>query len=145
MILGHIYYLIGILVCILILSLLSKHKKSLDIRKWYVKFKQVTGEKPTKEQFRSKEEFKIFEESNSIMLIELIWIIGGLITSSWYIFLCILFLSFIQTKLLKPFRFTFLYNIASLSFLFSKFFVYLFMIINHFHLHQDIYLLIKNL
>ena len=143
--LGHIYYSIGLIISFLILFLILKHNKIFNIRKWAYKFNKVTNNKPKKEDFKDVEEFNLFNLSFSIEIFDIFWIIFGLLTASWYIFGLVLILNLVRKLIFSVFEYSFFYKIFSLSFFFSKFLVYLYLIINHFHLHQDTYLLIKNL
>ena len=142
--LGHIYYIIGLFVLVTILTHLSKFKKIQSVIEWVDKFKNVTGKQPQKEDYRSKEELNLFLGISILAVIEFIWIICGLVTSSWYIFLSLFIYSIIIRLIIKPIKFTLFGKIMILHFIIVKFLVYLYLIINHFHLHYDTLSIIKS-
>jgi hypothetical protein len=139
---GHIYYAIGLLVTFSILSFILRFRKIYSIKEWIEKYEKVTGKKPIRKDYRSKEEYSASETSSILSSIEIVWIIGGFITNSWYVFGLLLVISFLLNLIIKPIKFTFLHKYISLSFLIFKFSVYLYLIINHFHLHLDTWFII---
>ena len=140
---GHIYYAIGLLVAFSILSIILRFRKIYSTKEWVEKYEKVTGKKPIRKDYRSKEEYSVSETSSILSSIELIWIIGGFITNSWYLFGSFLIISFLLNFIIRPIKFTFFHKYISLSFLILKFSVYLYLIINHFHLHLDTWSIIK--
>jgi hypothetical protein len=140
---GHIYYTIGLLVAFSVLSIILRFKKIYYTKEWAEKYLKVTGKKPNKSDYRDKEEYSISESFDILQLMELMWVIGGLITSSWYVFGSLLIISLLLNYILKPIKFTLFHKFSLLSFLIIKFVVYLYLIINHFHLHLDTWSIIK--
>ena len=140
---GHIYYAIGLLVAFSILSIILRFRKIYSTKEWIEKYEKVTGKKPIRKDYRSREEYSASETSSILSSIELMWIIGGFITNSWYVFGSLLIISFLLNLIIKPIKFTFFHKYISLSFLMTKFSVYLYLIINHFHLHLDTWSFIK--
>jgi hypothetical protein len=140
---GHIYYAIGLLVAFSILSIILRFRKIYSTKEWVEKYEKVTGKKPIRKDYRSREEYTSSETSGILSSIEIMWIIGGFITNSWYIFGLLLVISFLLNLIIKPIKFTFFHKYISLSFLILKFSVYLYLIINHFHLHLDTWSIIK--
>jgi hypothetical protein len=141
---GHIYYVFGLLITILMLFILTRFKKLSNIMEWYYKYNLVTGKPPIEKEFRSNEEFQLHNALSISLLLEFIWVIGGLLTNSWYVFL-ILFLSTILINFIKkPIEFTLIGRIISFIFILSKSVTYFYLIINHFHLHMDTWKLISN-
>lgn len=140
---GHIYYAIGLLVAFSILSIILRFRKIYSTKEWIEKYEKVTGKKPIRKDYRSREEYTASETSDILSSIEIMWIIGGFITNSWYIFGSLLVISFLLNLIIKPIKFTFFHKYISLSFLILKFSVYLYLIINHFHLHLDTWSIIK--
>ena len=134
---SNIYYLIGILVTLSTLSYILKFRKNYSIKEWKEKYEKIVGRKPDKKDFRSKQEYSLFESSNILILFEIIWIIVGLFTSNWYIFLILILLSYIN--ILNPIKFTILHKLLIFTFLISKLCLYLYLIVNHFYLHENIY------
>lgn len=140
---GHIYYTIGLLVAFSILSIILRFRKIYSTKEWIEKYEKVTGKKPIKKDYRTKEEYSLSESSGILSSMEIGWIILGFVTNSWYIFGSILIVSFLINFITKPIKFTFFHKYISLSFLLLRFFVYLYLIINHFHLHLDTWFIIK--
>jgi hypothetical protein len=140
---GHIYYAIGLLVAFSILSTILRFRKIYSTKEWIEKYEKVTGKKPIRKDYRSKEEYSASETSSILSSIELTWIIGGFITNSWYVFGSLLVISFLLNLIIRPIKFTFFHKYISLSFLILKFSVYLYLIINHFHLHLDTWSIIR--
>ena len=142
--LGHIYYATGLLILISIIAHISRFKKIQSVSEWVEKFKSVTGKDPQKSDFRSKEELNLSIGISILSLLEFMWALGGLLTGSWYIFLSLFIYSIIIRLLIKPIKFTLFGKIAALHFIILKFLVYLYLIINHFHLHYDTLSIIKS-
>lgn len=140
---GHIYYAIGLLVAFSILSIILRFRKIYSTKEWIEKYEKVTGKKPIRKDYRSREEYSASETSSILSSIELMWIIGGFITNSWYVFGSLLIISFLLNLIIRPIKFTFFHKYISLSFLMTKFSVYLYLIINHFHLHLDTWSIIR--
>lgn len=143
-ILGHIYYAIGLIVILSILTLIVKFKSLSLISEWAEKFKLVTGKSPEDKDYKSKEEKDLIKGAAVLVTLEFIWAMGGLLTYSWYIFLSMLLYSIIIGQIFKPIKYSILGKIVTLFSLFLRFSVYLFLIINHFHLHYDLFSIIKN-
>ena len=99
---GHIYYAIGLLVAFSILSIILRFRKIYSTREWIEKYEKVTGKKPIRKDYRSKEEHSASETSSVLSSIELVWIIGGFITNSWYVFGSLLVISFLLFLIIKP-------------------------------------------
>jgi hypothetical protein len=136
---GNLYYIIGILVALSTLSTILKFKKLYSIKEWKEKYEKVIGRKPIKKDFRTRKEYSILETSNILSLFEFIWIILGLFTPIWYVFISIVFASYLFNFILKPIKFTIVHKLFILTFLLARFCLYLYLIVNHFYLHQDIY------
>lgn len=143
--LGHIYYAIGLITLLSLMSIIVKFKKINSIREWFDRYKEITGKTPEKKDFRSKEENDLYNGALVLLTFEFIWVIGGLLTTSWYVFLSILLISIIIGSLVRPIRHSIVGRTITLLFLLFKFSVYLFLVINHFHLHYDILSLIKQI
>ena len=142
---GHLYYTFGLIISISVLSLLLIFSKYVKMREWYSKFQKVTGEKPTKDNFRTKEEHDLNLSYSILSVFEFIWVILGLLTASWYIFLSLLIISFTVNAINRPIQFTMIGKIIYFKMVLLRFVTYLFLIINHFHLHISLWDIIKNL
>jgi hypothetical protein len=141
---GNIYYLIGFLVLLSLLSTILKFRKIYSINEWREKYEKITGKKPLKREFRSKKEYSLHESAGILGLFELIWIFVGFFTGNWYLFGITLALSYLLNIILKPFKFSILHKLISFTFLLSRLCLYLYLIVNHFYLHQDTYSIVKH-
>lgn len=141
---GHLFYIYGLITTLLLMAILSKFFLLKNVQEWYEKFEKVTGKKPLKSDFRNEEEYNIYISIQIISVIELLFLIGGFLSASWYIFLSLFILSILLTVILRPIKF---FMLSKIIFLFNHLLrvgLYIFLIINHFHLHVDLYkLLIK--
>jgi hypothetical protein len=142
--LGNIYYLIGVLVLLSVLSIILKFRKIYSISEWKEKYEKITGKKPSKKEYRSKTEYSLSESIGILGLFELLWIIGGFFTTSWYLFGVVLSISYLLNIILKPFKFSILHKLFSFTFLLSRLCLYLYLIVNHFYLHQNTYNIVKH-
>lgn len=141
---GNIYYLIGVLVVLSTISSILKFRSLYSLKEWKEKYEKIVGKKPSKRDFRSKKEYSLSESSNILGIFELIWIIGGFFTSSWYIFGIVILSSYILNIILNPVKFTIIHKLTSFVFLLSRLCLYLYLIVNHFYLHQNTYNIVKS-
>lgn len=141
---GNIYYLIGVLVLLSLLSVILKFRKLYSIKEWKEKYEKITGNKPTKKEFRNKKEYSLHESAGILGLFELLWIICGFFTGNWYLFAVVLVVSYSLNLILKPFKFSLLHKLTSFTFLLGRLCLYLYLIVNHFYLHQDTYSIVKH-
>lgn len=131
---GHLYYITGLIIFIISLSNTIYYLRYLGIMEWIKSYERVSGSKPLKDKFRTIDDYNIYVTFKSFFYIELFWLILGVITKSWIIFLILIGLQYIL-KIISD-------NSQSL---FSKVFGYIInliqtiatftLIINHFHLH----------
>jgi hypothetical protein len=142
--LGHIYYALGLIPLLMALAVLIKLKDYNKTKEWYSKFEKVTGKKPLKSEFRSVDEYNIYTGVSGITMMDLTWVILGLLTQSWYVFISIIVLSVIVNLIKKSVGLNVISNVLTGFLLITKFSVYLFLIINHFHLHYDVWDILKN-
>lgn len=141
---GNIYYLIGVLVLLSLLSVILKFRKIYSVNEWKEKYEKITGKKPLKREYRSKKEYSLHESSGILGLFELLWIIAGLFTGNWYLFAIVLTISYLFNLILKPFKFSITHKLTSFTFLLCRLCLYLYLIVNHFYLHQNTYSIVKH-
>ena len=142
---GHIYYLIGLVVFFSIISIIFRFKKIYFIKEWKDKYEKVTGKKPLKSEFRAKIEYTTLESYNILVVFELIWVLFGLISNSWCIFLSIIITSYVLNLLIKPIKYTMLHRLSIHLFIILKLLVYGYLVVNHFYLHIENLDIIKGL
>lgn len=142
---GHLFYIYVLLTTILLFGLFSNFFKIKKVQEWYEKFEKITGKRPDKSDFRNEDEYNLYSSISIVSVLEILVLIGGLLTSSWYIYLFLFIFSILITRLLKSIQF----SILGKSILFLnqllRILCYSFLIINHFHLHIDVYQMIKSL
>jgi len=143
-ILSYIFYSFGFFIFLNSFVNLLRFNKIYFVNEWFVKFKKVTGKKPSFIDFRSKEDLSIYKNRNLFITFEFIWLCIGVFTNNWIIFLSILLFGFIVNFALKNIRFTTFDKIVSFVYLLVKCMIYLFLFVNKFHLNLDIMKLITS-
>jgi hypothetical protein len=143
--LGHIYYTLGLIPLLMTLAIIIKLRDYNRVKEWYSKFEKVTGGKPKQEDFRSTDEYSIYTGVSGIMILDFIWIILGLLTQSWYIFLFILSFTIVLNIIKKAISLDIISRLTTAIIIITKFSVYLYLIINHFHLHYNTWEVVKSL
>jgi hypothetical protein len=141
--LGHIYYSVGLINLLIILTFILNYFKMSKISEWTLKFKERTGRGPLKTDYNSVEDYNLFNGISVLIVVEFLWTFGGLLTSSWYVFMSLIITSMLLRTIMTPIKWSFFYKLIFFIFLNIKFITYLFLIINHFHLHLDIIELLK--
>lgn len=135
---GHIYYIFGLLIILSIISIIANFNKFYSIEEWHNKFKKVTGKYPEKKEFRNSEEYNLKSGISILSYIEFTWLLLGILTSSWYMFISLFIYIMIVSSIIKPVRFNVIGKIVSFHLVLVRFSIYLFLVINHFHLHIDV-------
>jgi len=113
-------------------------KKINFVKEWYVKFIEVTGKSPKASDFRSKKDLNLHTNRNMLGGLELLWVLIGLSTSNWVIFLFIFITSIMLKVIFGKIRYTLIGKIITLKFLIFRILVYSLLIINQFYLHLDL-------
>ena len=137
--LGDIYYFLGLLLFLVDLGLLMKYSKIQKTKNWVDAFLKVTKRKPNKDDMKS-EDFQELNSFNSVLTFDFLWIFFGLITNSWKFFLLLLVVNFIlniiinQSKSFK--KVIFILGFVKICLITSSIGL---LVINHFHLHKDLY------
>lgn len=137
--LSHLFYFSGLLLFLANLGLLTKINNILKIQSWSRAFSKVTKKQPEKSDMQT-DQYKDLMNYNSVMLVNFFWLFFGIITSNWKFSLVIIsimlcfnfFLSFTNQKFLNKIL-NFLKLIIMTISIGS-------LVINHFHLHSDLYL-----
>lgn len=129
---GNIYYILGIIMLIRLTYSIVNFKKIHSLREWLIKFKEISGKIPTKNDFRSKEEISLYESNSIMILFELIWLICGLFSGNQIIFIGLLIYFLLLKLITKKIGFTILDKIVMFINIILRFSVYSWMIFNHF-------------
>ena len=141
--LSQIFYFFGLIIFILSVSRIFQYFKLIEIKEWLLAFKKVTQKEPVKTDFRSTKDYNLFVSFGCLSIFETIWIILGFMSSNWLIFLALFLSGFILKQILDFSSFT-IQKIVGLIFTTTKSLVILILVINHFHLHQNLVTLIVN-
>ena len=93
---------------------------------------------PIEEDFKDSSDITLIQKYLIFVSIEMIWLLFGLMTNSWKLYLITLLSSFLIGQIIKR-----LGNLTIITFLtrfisIFRFCITLFLIINHFHLHIDL-------
>ncbi len=135
--LGNIYYIFGIIIILSLLKILLKFNSFYKTGEWFSKFEKITGKKPTKSDFRSKEDYNYFERNLITSITEVLWVTIGLFSLSWYIFLSVILMSQLLRIILKPIKYSLTHYLISVFFFITKLLIYCYLVINHFYIHQE--------
>lgn len=134
---GDAYYIIGLTVLIMSFSNLINYYEFFENRLWIQSFRKISGSYPLPKDFRSKEKYTIYSIFNTFTTLEFCWLVLGLITKSWLIFLILISFHFIIRKLFNT-NFILMSKYLGLLFHIIKPISIFFLIINHFHLHINL-------
>lgn len=140
--LGHIFYFIGLIIFLANVGTLSNFFKFTKIKEWTIKFNKVAKRNPIKSDYKEKEYDQLIS-FGFLMAINFIWIFFGLLTKSWVIFSILLLFNLLVNLLTKTIG---QFSTISTIIQFIKLLVITGMVgllvINHFHLHLNLYKII---
>lgn len=137
MILGHIYYAIGLLITLTLFSIVSKFGSFYTVREWVEKYYKVTGRRPIKEDFRTEQEYSDFTTYVMFDAIDFVWVVCGVLTSSWYVFLFLIGYTILSNLLRIKINTEPISKLISLQLVWIKLITVSYLVINHFHLHYN--------
>lgn len=135
----HIYYLIGILVVLTLSYQIFNFKKFEKLNQWLISFKKVTGENALKSDFRHIDDYNMILTRNIYAIFEMMWVLLGIITNNWFVFIWLIIYSKFFGMAVKNIRYTYLGKAMFFKLLLGKFIIYSFLILNHFHFNIDIW------
>lgn len=130
------FYSIGLFIIILNLASLLQYKKIFSITEWLSKYKLVTGRNPAIKDFRDKSDHDILLFWSFTVVSTVIWMLFGLLSNQWIIFLLLFLFNIILNSAKKIFSsvlkiklsLTFIKSFIGLS-------IIIFLVINHFRLN----------
>jgi hypothetical protein len=132
----NIYYIIGLLALLACSIIVFKFNRFYYLREWIFKFKKINGKTPKLNEFRSKSDYNDFISLSVSSMVLTIWIIIGLFTNNWFIFLSLIIINMLVDLTIPK------WNIIHKSITFLKSFIYLiivlFLILNNFIWKLDI-------
>jgi hypothetical protein len=139
--LGHIFYFFGLFVILSITTRIGTYKKFVRITEFIKAFKKVTGKKPNQKDHKPPTDFDYLTSTLSLLMIEFLWYFVGILSGNWIIFLSMLVLNFVSNKILNVLHTT-LRVVGGIFLNVVNLLIILFLIVNHFHLHLDIFTLL---
>jgi len=143
---SDIFYGVGFLVILLNILCLFRNKRIIEVNDWLSKYKKIIGRNPNKDDFRNKEDLETLLLWSFTVVITLFWMILGLLSKNWSIFLIIFGLNILANYLSKLFS-RYIIIISFLKLIKSIVMISLisFLVINHFHLKIDIINYLKSI
>lgn len=135
--LSHIFYFFGLIIFILTINRIFEYFKFIETKEWIAAFKKVTKRYPLKSDFRNLNDHKLFISLSYLSVVETIWIILGLLTPNWIIFLLLFLLGFLVKQILEFSPFT-IQKIVGLFFTIIKSLTIIVLVLNHFHFHENL-------
>jgi hypothetical protein len=136
--LGHLFYFFGLFILMSIIHQVVTYRKFVNVSDFIKTFKKVTGKPPGKTDYKDKGDFSFMSGYVCMMLLEFFWYFIGILSGNWTVFLGILSVNILYNKLSRvlPNFLKLIFGVIVLTFKAS---LVLFLVINHFHLHLDIY------
>jgi hypothetical protein len=132
---GDLYYLLGLIISVFNLSLMPSLNSILKTEEWMVTFKKVRGRYPTKTEFEEGQLMKM-NLFNYYAILASLWMILGLVSKSWFVFLSLLFVNFLAMRILEKIGIHKEASKWTRIFLLSiNTSVIIFLVLNHFHFH----------
>jgi len=130
---SNIFWFFGFIQFISLFVYIFRFRKINQSFEWNYKFKQIVGKNPIKQDFKNKESYNLFTNRVVLSLIEIIWIIFGLITNKWIIFLSILIILLTINFGLDKWRFSIIDNLIRFTFIVVRCLIYISLSIQNFH------------
>jgi len=134
---GHLFYFIGIFIFLSALSNVINFNAFFKIKNWIVTFKKVAGKDPVKSDFRNKGDYNTYTTYTTLSSIESFWMLLGIVTQSWYVFISILLFNVLLNLILSIFKANFIEKILLNVYGVFKLLCILALVVNHFHFHFD--------
>lgn len=138
----HLFYFTTLLfLCNKLSCIVSPIEKTKETRRFLHLFKINKG----REWSDYDEELKKFIKGKLYLFIVALWGFIGLFTSQWIIFLSLFVFNIILSLIQKTTRYSILYTIIGWCSAMIQFLVGIFIIINYYHLHIDVFGYLKSL
>lgn len=134
---GNLYYIIGLIPFILSLSNIFNYFKFFTIKNWAIKFKKVTGKDPISKDYRSDGDRHLFMTYGISSIIISIWLLLGIITSSWYIYIILIVSNIIILRIGNKIKNDTINMFAGFLLTIVKCIIIYLLIMNHFHFHYN--------
>lgn len=145
--LGGIFYAVGLLFLVFDIFYLTKYNKISKISEWYKAFLKVSNRYPTASDTKNVTDLSLYQGIKVISTLEFIWLIFGILSGSWKVFITLMVIFYIS-NLLRIYMLGGFYTIPSkvLGFvtLLFKTAAIAMLVINHFHLHLDLFNIVRD-
>ena len=141
---GNFFYFIGSILFLMNIGVLTQYLAFSKSSEWIFKFQKVTKRKPNNGEL-SEKGLGNFDHVYLILTLTFFWIFFGIMTKSWIIFIILLFFNIIINLTIKHIgRFNTLSKILEFFKILISTLIIGLLVINHFHLHIDLYKVILN-
>jgi hypothetical protein len=108
-------------------------------KRWFLSFKKITGKSPTNKDIKHDDLDKI-KKFEGVLPLTYFWWILGILTPTWKVFLTLLTFNLILNFICQKIgEFTLSVKIIKLFNLILNTFILLILVLNHFHLHLDLF------
>jgi uncharacterized membrane protein len=129
-----IFYTLLFFLSISNLYLLALHSKIFKIREWWDGFNKVTKKIPQKSDYRKYQDFIFINFWSVVTIVNYVFLIVGLLTQNWLIFLSTIVISFIFGKVTKKIqKWGIIHKSIDFISIISISTIYLIVSLNHFH------------
>jgi len=98
------FYGIGLLIIILNIVILLNHNIIFDTADFIFKYRKITGNKPCIKDFKGNFSYELMLFWSSTVIFSTTWIVIGLFTNNWLIFLCMIIGNIFFNKLSMIFK-----------------------------------------
>jgi hypothetical protein len=136
---GHLYYFFGLILFLSNFGFLINFFRIQKTKYWIDTFFKVTKRKPNADEIKIEDYNRVIS-LRQLFIVDFFWLFFGLVTSSWKFFLLILvynfFINIIIRKVEKFKKISILFEYSKLIIISASIGV---SVINHFHLHIDLY------
>jgi len=137
---GILFYCIGLIVAASIFFRLSKYKKFSKISQFFDTFKRVNGDSPKRKDYK-RGNYEFMDGVFYILVIEYTWYVFGLLSGNVLIFSLLLITSYLFTHISR--KLSYIGKLVfGITFNVIKLILVLFMVLNHFHWHLNLYQLL---
>lgn len=141
---GDIYYFLGFLLTFLNLKIFPELTKIIKTKNWMEAFHKVAKRKPNKSEINN-ENLKKYHKYEFLIKMNFIWICIGFLSKSWAMFSLLILINFILYKTQILINNKIIFGLIDyIKFSIITLFI-AFMVVNHFHLHIDLFKLLINI
>lgn len=132
------FYFIGILVTLTLFLNILTFKRHIRISEWLFSFKKVTGNNPNISDYREGDYIFLLKR-NIYSIFESVWVLIGLLSDNWLMFVFIIIYTKLFEIALKEIRFTIIGKVMFFKLMLIKFIIYSFIVLNNFYFHINLY------